>query len=234
MKKTARFLTMMILFAWVAVLGSHHADAKDIWVFTAPGEDRGAHAGIAYDYYIDTNVLKWRSDSEFYIENKIVYTTGEYVGMTSYCFYRPKGEPWYVAYGRAYPPEDNHYLVAGDALAEAILEECFCEKARANSLQQNRNDEYFQFLQRWMKEMEGTWYDEDGYSVMIDGNDMSLNGYGILEVYDLAGGDPGEAKIIIRQPNGCRATKIAWLTYAGEDMESYFEIDGVKYGRYVR
>ncbi len=234
MKKSSGFLAVMILLACIAVLGNRVAYAKDIWVFTSPGEDRGAHAGIAYDYYIDTDVLNWRSDSEFYIENKIVYTTGEYVGMTSYCFYRPKGEPWYVAYGRAYPLEDNHYQVAGDALAEAILEGCLCEKARSNSYKQNRNDEYFQFLQTWMKEMGGTWYDEDGYAVRIDGEDMSLNGYKILEVYDFAGGNPGAAKIVIRQPNGCRVAKISWVAHTGESMTPYFEIDGVEYSRYVK
>ncbi len=224
-----RKLLFLFLSACFFCTAPSQVQAEDIWAFSTPGEEFGPDRNIPDDHYVDTNTIKWINSNEFTVKTKIVLNTGKYVGDMLYHFYRHDDNSfWVYAIGdNAKVPSSQTRQVSKESMVQSVFNVCLCEKARSQNYVPNTNDITFKRVKGRLDQFSGTLYDGKGYSVSI--SDMKINGYQILEAYDLAGGDPGCATIIIRQPHGCRAAKISWLTHSMDGEVPYFEIDDVRY-----
>ncbi len=219
----------VIVTACFLCVGVPQAHAQDVWAFSTAGDEHGPERNIPDDYYVDTNTIKWNGNNEFNVELKHVLSTGKYTGNISFHFYKldDLGLWMYTVGNNGKIPSKNHRAALNDSWGQPILDICLCEKASANDYKPNTNDKGFKAIKQRLDKIVGTLYDPDGNSVTI--NNMTINGYSIIEAFDFVGGDPGGATIIIRQPNGCRSTRISWMSHPMEDVLPYFEIDGVRY-----
>ncbi len=222
-------LGSLVLTAFFLCVGVPQAQAQDVWVLRTDGDEQGPERNIPDDYYVDTSTIQWNGNNEFSVKLKRVLSTGKYTGSTSFHFYRldDLGLWMYHIGNIGKIPSKNHQSALRDSWGQPILDICLCEKAAANDFKPNTNDKGFKAIKQRLDKIVGTLYDPDGNSVTI--KDMTINGYPIIEAFDFVGGDPGGATIIIRQPNGCRAARISWMSHPMENLLPYFEIDDVRY-----
>ncbi len=223
-------LLIILATCCLAFTAPIQAQAQDVWVFSMAGANNENGSSME-DIYVDTDTLSWKSPNEFCVElKKVLQGTDETAGKLSFRFYR-QGDTglWLVSLPTGNPVKEHVMPAYTMPLTKAVLDTCYCEKAAAEDYTPQTADVIFSQIGQRLARMEGTWYDEKGYSVNI--RDMTLNGYPILNVYDPIGGDPGSASIIIRQPHGCRAAEICWQSAEIEHTSPFFEIDGVRYYR---